>query len=74
MKAAYKSRVDLERKGKERDVAQSCPALWDPMDCSPPGSSVLGIFPYFHEYWSGLLFPFLGDLPDPGIEPRSPTL
>ena len=21
-------------------VAQSCPALWDPMDCSPPGSSV----------------------------------
>ena len=26
------------------------------------------------EYWSGLLFPFPGDLPDPGIEPRSPTL
>ena len=26
------------------------------------------------EYWSGLPFPFLGDLPDPGIEPRSPTL
>ena len=23
--------------------AQSCPALWDPMDCSPPGSSVHGI-------------------------------
>ena len=22
-------------------VAQSCPALCDPMDCSPPGSSVL---------------------------------
>ena len=22
---------------------QSCPALWDPMDCSPPGSSVNGI-------------------------------
>ena len=21
-------------------VAQSCPTLWDPMDCSPPGSSV----------------------------------
>ena len=26
------------------------------------------------EYWSGLPFLFLGDLPDPGIEPRSPTL
>ena len=26
------------------------------------------------EYWSGLLFPSLGDLPDPGIELRSPTL
>ena len=26
------------------------------------------------EYWSGLPFPFLGDLPDPGIEPQSPTL
>ena len=26
------------------------------------------------EYWSGLPFPSLGDLPDPGIEARSPTL
>ena len=26
------------------------------------------------EYWRGLPFPSLGDLPDPGIEPRSPTL
>ena len=26
------------------------------------------------EYWSGLPFPLSGDLPDPGIEPRSPTL
>ena len=24
-------------------VIQSCPPLWDPMDCSPPGSSVHGI-------------------------------
>ena len=27
-----------------------------------------------HEYWSGLPFPSPGDLPDPGIEPRSPAL
>ena len=26
------------------------------------------------EYWSGLPFPFPGDGPDPGIEPRSPAL
>ena len=26
------------------------------------------------DYWSGLPFPSLGDLPNPGIEPRSPAL
>ena len=26
------------------------------------------------EYWSGLPFPSPEDLPDPGIEPRSPAL
>ena len=26
------------------------------------------------EYWSGLPFPSPGDLPNPGIEPRCPTL
>ena len=28
----------------ESEVAQSCPTLHDPMDCSLPGSSVHGIF------------------------------
>ena len=28
----------------ESEVAQSCPTPSDPMDCSPPGSSVHGIF------------------------------
>ena len=32
-----------ERK-KESEVAQSCPTLWDPMDCSLSGSSIHGIF------------------------------
>ena len=27
----------------EREVAQSCPTLCDPIDCSPPGSSLHGI-------------------------------
>ena len=28
----------------ESEVAQSCPTLRDPVDCSPPGSSIHGIF------------------------------
>ena len=28
----------------ESEVAQSCPTLRDPMDCSLPGSSIHGIF------------------------------
>ena len=53
-------------------VAQMCPALCNPMDCSLPGSSVHEIL------WTRILrqiaIPSPGDLPDPGIEPRSPTL
>ena len=33
----------LGKKVKESEVTQSCPTLCDPMDCSPPGSSVHGI-------------------------------
>ena len=29
---------------KKSEVTQSCPTLWDPMDCSLSGSSVYGIF------------------------------
>ena len=54
----------------ESEVAQSCPTLYDPMNCSLPGSSVHG-FPR-QKYWSGLPFPSPGDLPDPGIKPGSP--
>ena len=46
-------------------VTQSCPTLYDPMDYSPPGSSVHGFSR--QEYWSGLPFPSPGDLPDPGL-------
>ena len=52
-------------------VTQSCPTLCDPMDCSPPGSS-MGFSR--QEHWSGLLFPSPRDLPDPGMEPGSPAL
>ena len=33
-----------ERKEKESEVAQWCPTLCDPMDCSLSGSSIHGIF------------------------------
>ena len=52
-------------------VAKSCHSC-DPMDCRPPGSSVHGIFQA--GILSGLPFPPPGDLPNPGIEPRSPAL
>lgn len=44
-----------------------------PMDCSPQGSSVSEIL-QARIYWSGLPFPSLGYLSNPGIKPRSPTL
>ena len=34
----------IYKHGSESEVAQSCPTLCNPMDCSPPGSSVHGIF------------------------------
>ena len=53
-------------------VTQSCPTLWDPMDCSLPVSSV-------HEILQARILeciatPVSRDLPNPGIEPGSPVL
>ena len=53
-------------------VAQSCPALCDPMDCSPPGSSVHGISQARILEWAAM--PSSGDLPNLGIKPGSPAL
>ena len=36
--------MDSKNSQHEREVAQLCPTLCDPMDCSLPGSSVHGIF------------------------------
>ena len=36
--------LQLMKVESEKEVAQSCPTLSDPMDCSPPGSSVHGSF------------------------------
>ena len=96
----------------ESEVAQSCLTPSDPMDCSPPGPSIHGIFQARVLEWSAIAFsakllqlcpilcdtmncslsafsihgilqarilewvamPSPGDLPNPGIEPRSPAL
>ena len=50
-------------------VAQLCPTLCDPMDYSPPGSAVHGIFQAKILEWVDISF--LKDLPDPGIVPVS---
>ena len=40
----------------EREVTQSCPTLCDPMDCSPPGSSVHGILQARVLEWGAIAF------------------
>ena len=40
----------------ESEVAQSCPTLHDPMDCSLPGSSVHGIFQARVLEWGAIAF------------------
>ena len=53
-------------------VAKSCPTLCDPMDDSPPGSSVHGIFQVRILEWVAV--PFSRGSSQPGIKPRSPAL
>ena len=49
-------------------VAQSYTTLCDPLIVAHQAPLSM------QEYWSGLSFPSAGDLPNPGIEPRSPAL
>ena len=52
-------------------VAQLCLTLRGPMNCN---QALLSVEFSRQEYCSGLPFPPLGDLPNPGIEPDSPAL
>ena len=56
----------------QAQLIQMCPTLCDPMDCSL--LAPLSMRFSRQEYWSGLPLPFPGDLPDPGIKPRSLAL
>ena len=63
----------LSESESESEVAQSCPTLFaTPRTVAHQAPPSVGFSR--QEYWSGLPFPSPGDLPDPGIEPRSPTL
>ena len=59
-------------RGEGSSVAKTCQTIeiLQTMACQAPLS--IG-FPR-REYWSGLPFPSPGNLPDPGIKPRSPAL
>ena len=60
-------------------VAQSCPTRCDPTDYTVPGILQARILEWKEKKKKkntgvGSLFPSPGDLPNPGIEPRSPAL
>ena len=64
------TKIQLLFKGKVKSL--SCVRLfatpWTAAHQAPPS---VGFFR--QEYWNGLPFPSPGDLPDPGIKPRSPA-
>ena len=60
------------RSESESEVTQSCPTDCYAWTVAHQASPSMGFSR--KEYWSGLPFPSPGDLPDPGIKPRSPTL
>ena len=53
-------------------VTKSCPTLVSPWTIALLAPLSMGFSK--QEYWSGFSFPSPGDLPNPGIEPRSPAL
>ena len=46
----------LVRTQSESEVAQSCPTLCDPTDCSPPGSSIHGVLQARVLEWGAIAF------------------
>ena len=58
-----------EMKGKSLSHVQIFVTLWTVAHQAPQSMGFSR-----EEYWSGLPFPSPGDLPNPGIKPRSPAL
>ena len=59
----------MESEVKSLSRIQLFATLWTVAYQAPPSMEFSR-----QEYWSGLPFPFPGDLPDPGIEPGFPPL
>ena len=73
MKRMAGNSVNFETKEwKESEVAQLCPTLCDPMDCSLSGSSIHGIFKARILEWVAISFSRGSSRPR--IEPGSPAL
>ena len=68
----WKESYDHPESESKIEMGQSCLTLCDPMDRSLPGSSIHGILQARMLEWVAFSSP--ADLPDPGIESRSPTL
>ena len=62
----------LDEIGKKKKCAKSCPTLGIPWTVACQAPLSMGFSR--QEYWIGLPFPSPGELPDPGIKPRSPAL
>ena len=48
--------LDTRVSESESEVAQLCPTLWDPVDCSLPGPSVHGILQARNLEWVAISF------------------
>ena len=55
----YNVIIYIKMRKSESEVAQSCPTLCDPVDCSPPGSSVHGILQARILEWVAISFSIL---------------
>ena len=55
----------------ESEVAQSCPTLRDPMDCSLPGSSIQGIFQARVLEWGAIAFSHVARAMRKSVQPSS---
>ena len=68
---------DGEGGGRGFRMGNTCTLIDDSYQCmSKPVQycKVISLKGKKKEYWSGLPFPSPGDLPEPGLEPRSPAL
>ena len=67
--AIFRPSTFIERKVKSLSRVRLFVTPWTVAYQAPPSMGF-----YMQEYWTGLPFPSPGNLPNPGIEPRSPTL